>query len=123
VSACLQLPERYLTMVMDILSRHAPTAEVWAFGSRVSGACHEASDLDIVVRNPADPQRETPQLAALRTAFSESNLPIRVDILDWARIPSGFRDEISRAHVVVQSGIQSPLSDNLPGNRNTASAI
>jgi hypothetical protein len=33
------------------------------------------------------PGQPLPGLADLREAFSESSLPILVDILDWARIP------------------------------------
>jgi len=40
-------------------------------------------------------------LGNVRDAFSESNLPILVDILDWARIPGSFREEIERTGVVV----------------------
>jgi hypothetical protein len=40
----------------------------------------------------------------LRDALVESNLPIRVDVVDWARIPEAFRREIERAYVVVQEG-------------------
>ena len=32
----------------------------------------------------------------------ESNLPIRVDVVDWARIPASFHREIEQAYVVVQ---------------------
>lgn len=39
--------------------------------------------------------------AVLRDAFSESNLPILVDIQDWSRIPDSFREEIERSGVVV----------------------
>lgn len=100
----LQLPGRYLAMVQTILRAHAPGAEVWAYGSRVTGDGHEASDLDLVIRNPADLAAETPQLAALKAAFTESNLPILVDVSDWARIPDSFHKTIDRTHVVVQSG-------------------
>jgi hypothetical protein len=37
-------------------------------------------------------------------AFIESDLPIRVDVMDWARIPASFHGEIERARVVVQEG-------------------
>ncbi len=43
-------------------------------------------------------------LDEVRDAFSESNLPILVDILDWAGIPDSFREEIERAGVVAFSG-------------------
>lgn len=100
----LHLPHRYLEMVQRILVEHVPMAEVWAYGSRVTGTGHEASDLDLVVRDPADLARETAGLARLKGAFIESDLPIRVDVLDWARIPPTFRNEIDRAHVLIAAG-------------------
>jgi uncharacterized protein len=101
-SVTLQLPERYLEMVKALLRRHLPQAEVWAYGSRVTGGGHEASDLDLVVRNSEALSLETPGLAAVKEAFVESDLPIRVDIMDWARLPESFHREIERAHAVVQ---------------------
>lgn len=96
------VPERYLEMVRALLRQHVPQAEVWAYGSRVGGTGHEASDLDLVVRNPSGQAEETPGLSDLKKAFVESDLPIRVDVMDWARIPESFRREIAREHVVVQ---------------------
>ncbi|MDZ4202824.1 MAG: nucleotidyltransferase domain-containing protein [Gallionella sp.] len=98
------LPPKYLAQVQTLLRTHAPDMEVWAYGSRVSGGSHDASDLDLVLRNPRNLQEEAPLLADLKEAFIESNLPIRVDVMDWARIPASFHQEIERAHVVVQSG-------------------
>ncbi len=73
--------------VRDILARHVPGHEVWAFGSRVTGGARSYSDLD---------------LAVLTEAFAESNLPWRVDIVDWATTGESFRRIIERVHVVVQ---------------------
>lgn len=98
----LTLPARYLEVVREILHRHLPAAEVWAFGSRVHGAGHEASDLDLVARNPGTPDQALRGLAETRTAFIESNLPIRVDLQDWALIPDSFRQEIARGFIVLQ---------------------
>ncbi len=100
----LQLPASYLAQVKSLLKQHVPRAEVWAYGSRVGGTGHQASDLDLVVRNLADLKQETPTIMNLKEAFIESDLPIRVDVLDWARIPDDFRHEIERAHVVIRKG-------------------
>ncbi len=100
----MDLPQRYLDQVVAVLRAHAPHAEVWAYGSRVTGDGHEASDLDLVLRNPANLGAETPELSDLREAFIESNLPIRVDLMDWARLPESFHREIERAHDVLQAG-------------------
>jgi predicted nucleotidyltransferase len=100
----MDLPQRYLDQVVEVLRTHAPHSEVWAYGSRVSGGGHEASDLDLVLRNPTNPASENPELLDLREAFIDSNLPIRVDVMDWSRIPESFHREIERAHVVLQAG-------------------
>jgi len=100
----LDLPQKYLEQVQALLHTHVPHAEVWAYGSRVTGSGHEASDLDLVLRNPQNLQEETGGLYDLKEALTESNLPIHVDIMDWARIPVSFHREIERAHVVMQEG-------------------
>lgn len=100
----LDLPQKYLEQVQSLLSAYVPHAEVWAYGSRVTGGSHEASNLDLVLRNPQNLLEEIFSLSDLKQAFTESNLPIHVDIMDWARIPASFHREIERAHVVVQEG-------------------
>lgn len=97
----LDLPARYLDQVLTLLRTHAPHAEVWAYGSRVNGNAHAASDLDLVLREPGNASADW---SGLREAFVESNLPIRVDLLDWTRIPESFHREIERSHVVLKAG-------------------
>lgn len=92
--ATLDLRPEWLAIVRGILEHHLPDAEVLAFGSRVNGTSHDGSDLDLVARNCADPTKPLPALLDAKEAFSESNLPILVDILDWARIPEHFRQQI-----------------------------
>jgi predicted nucleotidyltransferase len=109
----LDLPKKYLDQVEALLRAHVPNTEVWAYGSRVTGSGHEASDLDLVLRNPKNPHEAIGALYDLKEAFIESNLPIRVDIMDWARIPESFHREIERAHAVLQTG----EPDQLPSTR------
>ena len=103
----LHLPARYLAMVQDILRRHLPQAEVWAYGSRVNGDHYDASDLDLVARQPDDLTRRQSALDEVAEAFSDSDLPILVQILDWARIPLSFQEEIEAGYVVLQAGVGS----------------
>ena len=100
----LDLRPEWLETARRLIAAHLPDAEVLAYGSRVNGTSHEASDLDLVARNPADPDQPLPGMVDLREAFSESNLPILVDILDWARIPESFRQKIMRGGTVVIFG-------------------
>ncbi|QXE89585.1 nucleotidyltransferase family protein [Geomonas subterranea] len=101
----LDLRPEWLEMVRQLLAVHLPDAEVLAYGSRVQGTSHDGSDLDLVARNVADLSVPQPNLFELKEALSDSNIPILVDILDWARIPESFRGEIERGGTVqVQSG-------------------
>lgn len=90
--------------MLAVLRHYVPQSEVWAYGSRVTGRAHAASDLDLVIRNPKDLSQKEKNIDELKAAFSESNLPFLVDVLDWARIPESFRQEIEKAHVVLQMG-------------------
>ncbi len=40
----LALPAKHLRTLQALLARHAPDAEVWAYGSRVTGRAHDGSD-------------------------------------------------------------------------------
>lgn len=103
-SARLQLKPRHLALLRELLERYTPAADVWAFGSRVSGGAHECSDLDLVVRNPGDLSADTEGWMELKEAFQESRLPMLVEVHDWAHLPPAFQREIERAYVVVQAG-------------------
>ena len=87
--------------VLRILREQALGVEVWAFGSRARRTAKPYSDLDLalIAREPVSPQ----QLAALADAFETSDLPIRVDVVDWAATSDTFRFIIERDRVVVQT--------------------
>lgn len=99
----IDLKPEHLAIIQNILATHVPEKIIWAYGSRISGKSHGGSDLDLVVINPSDPSLLQDNLPALRAAFSDSNLPFLVDILDWANIPDTFRQEIKRNHAIVQT--------------------
>ena len=96
----LDIRSDHLKIVHEILERIIPDKEVWVFGSRINGTAQETSDLDLVVigESPLDFQT----LGALRDAFSESNLPYKVDVVDWAKIGEKFRGIILKDKVVLK---------------------
>ena len=100
----LQLSPRHLSMLREILSRHAANADAWAYGSRVNGNAHEGSDLDIVLRNPVHPEAEIGNFTEILEAMQDSDLPMLVDVHDWSRLPAEFRRNIENSHVVIQQG-------------------
>jgi type I restriction enzyme S subunit len=89
-------------IVRDIMRRHVPGHEVWAFGSRVKGTAKPYSDLDLAVISEKPLPLEV--LARLAEDFSESDLPWRVDVVDWAATSDSFRKIIERDKVVLTSG-------------------
>lgn len=52
-----------------------------------------------------DKPLDIPRLGDLCEAFSQSDLPFRVDIVDWASASEGFRKIIEEECIVVQKGI------------------
>ena len=101
MSKDVHLPQDYREQVVSILSRNAPGLEVWAYGSRVDGSNHDASDLDLVLRTPDLTPVSVNAISRLHDAFDESDLPIIVDIHDWARLPEEHHKEIERNYYVL----------------------
>lgn len=98
----LTITNEELAIVKRILQTHIPNLEVWAFGSRVKGNAKPYSDLDLAVitREPLSLQTH----ADLVDAFSESDLPWKVDIVDWALVAEPFKQVIMYQYVVLQEG-------------------
>jgi predicted nucleotidyltransferase len=99
-------------IVKTLLQQHLPDFEVWAFGSRARGRPKPFSDLDIAIisERPLGLDR----LAALAEDFSESDLPWKVDLVDWATTSEQFRATVRRERVVIQ-----PASANLRREQST----
>jgi type I restriction enzyme S subunit len=99
----LDVRSDHLAWIQAILRRCVPTAIVWAFGSRAQGTARATSDLDLCVDNHQSLSFET--LAALRDAFAESNLPYKVDVVDWHSVDPAFQALIQSKRVVIQGSI------------------
>ena len=95
-------------IVQAILRRHVPNHEVWAFGSRARHAAKRYSDLDLAIISETPLSWHT--LGNLKEDFSESDLPWRVDVLDWATTSPTFQAIIVRDKVVIQQ----PASTSSP---------
>lgn len=92
----------HLKIVQDILKKFVPEHEVWAFGSRAKWLAKEYSDLDLCILGETPLSFRT--LGLLEEAFEESDLPYKVDVVDWATTSESFRKIIERDNVVVQEG-------------------
>lgn len=97
-------PEEW-RIVCEILQRHVPQFDVWVFGSRAKRTAKKYSDLDLAILSKQPLSLSIS--AALADDFSESNLPWKVDLVDWATLSDSFRKVIERDKVLVQHGAQS----------------
>lgn len=96
----LDLSPNELAIVQDILAKHVPGLEVWAFGSRAKGSAWKYSDLDLAIIT--DEPLSFLVRGDMAEDFSESDLPFRVDLLDWATTRDNFRRLIEQDKIVVQ---------------------
>lgn len=87
-------------IVLRILNEIVPDREVRAFGSRVTGKAKPFSDLDLAVMG--DEPLPLEMRARLEEAFLESDLPWKVDVLDWAQVDEDFKRIISNSWIVLQ---------------------
>ncbi len=96
----IKLSDSELKLIKSILAVQIPGYKVKAFGSRISGKAETYSDLDLVVIGKSKLSLE--QKAHLKDAFSESNLPFRVDISDWNTLSDEFKKIIKNNNIIIQ---------------------
>ena len=94
----LFLRDKDLIRIKEILKSYVPKYVILAYGSRVNGTAHSASDLDLVIKSMDGEPLDILTLVDLKEAFQNSNIPILVDIRDWARIPNYFKEEIEKMY-------------------------
>ena len=102
----LDLRPDHWDIVRDLLQRHVPDREVLAFGSRATWKAKQYSDLDLAILG--DKPLPLNASAALAEAFSESDLPFKVDLIDWARIDESFRKVVRHDGLTVQTPATEP---------------
>ena len=104
----IDLNPKHLKTIQYILAEYIPEYEVRAFGSRVKWTAKDYSDLDLAIIGSKPLNLR--QKRRLAEAFEESNLPIRIDLLDWQSISEGFKKVISERYEVIQKA--QPVNQN-----------
>ncbi len=80
-------------LVVALLHKHLPEkTRVWVFGSRAKGTARKYSDLDLLI----DIGEKLPEQTKTELAvdFEESELPYKVDVVDWNNISDEFKEII-----------------------------
>ena len=75
--------------------------EIWVHGSRVSGDCHDGSDLNLVVVNRDEKVNIRKMYLDFIDQLRDSKIPILVDVKEWNSIPISFQNNIIRQYEVV----------------------
>jgi predicted nucleotidyltransferase len=96
----IEITDQEREKIVNILGFYIPEMEVWAFGSRVKGTAKSYSDLDLLVIG--EEKMSINRMGELIEAFQESDLPFRVDLLDWHRISPEFRKVIEQKYAIIQ---------------------
>jgi len=102
IIASIDISEEQRQILLDLLSKYLANTQVWAFGSRVKWTTRSNSDLDLVVFS--SPEQDS-QVSALKEALEESNLPFRVDLLVWDKLPESFQRNIEEGYVVLVEAV------------------
>lgn len=87
------MSEGQLALIHEILAKWLPAHEVRLFGSRARGTPKAYSDLDLVIMGDTPTPLST--MGQLHEAFANSDLPWRVDLVDWADTSADFRVHIA----------------------------
>lgn len=98
--------------LLNIFLAFQVSFEVWAYGSRVQGTAHSGSDLDLVLRTQNLEKLPIDILLEIKENIQQSNIPIIVELFDWARLPESFHRNIEAQHEVLFSNI------NLSNHKN-----
>lgn len=96
----IDLRPDHAAIVQEVLARHLPAGvSVRVFGSRAKWTAKTFSDLDIAVKGKEKlPYKVMVELA---DAFEESDLPFRVDVVDWHAVTPSFQAVIDRDGVAL----------------------
>ncbi|MDR1456492.1 MAG: nucleotidyltransferase domain-containing protein [Puniceicoccales bacterium] len=90
----IKLTTEELAIVHEILSRYlsGTGANVYVFGSRITEWIKPFSDLDLAIECDEATAEKLPKL---RAAFSDSDFPYFVDLVDLHRCNPDFRDIVN----------------------------
>lgn len=90
----IQITKKELTTVLEILKKHlTQDTIVWVFGSRANHTQKPFSDLDLAI----EACQEIPYATwvHIKHDFEESDLPYKVDLVDWHLLDPSFQANIA----------------------------
>jgi uncharacterized protein len=96
----IDLPADHRRLVLNVIRANLPqTTKAWVFGSRATGRARRYSDVDLAI--DAGRRLTLDEIAGLTEAFSDSDLPYKVDLVDWHDIEDRWRQIIVAERVAL----------------------
>jgi predicted nucleotidyltransferase len=96
----IDIKSEHFEIVLNILKKYLKDCQIIIFGSRVTGNSNKFSDLDIVI--DCNEKIKMSVLFNLEEEFQESDLPFRVDIIDWNRTSESFKKVINKKCIKIK---------------------
>lgn len=86
-------------IIKQIIYKYLPknAYEVFIFGSRATGTSRKFSDIDLGINGPKALSAE--EYVLIKSAFDESDLPYRVDLVDFKNVSDKFK-QISLSKII-----------------------
>ncbi len=92
----IYIDEKHRAIIKNILDKFP--YQFYAFGSRVQGTYKPFSDLDICCMSDLNESEKS----KLSTEFEESNLPFKVDLIEWNKISTDFQNMIRTDLILIE---------------------
>jgi predicted nucleotidyltransferase len=101
----IALPAEHRRLVLNILRANLPqSTKVWVFGSPATGHARRYSDLDLAIDTGRPLTLD--EVAGLTEAFSDGDLPYKVDLADWRDIDGRRQQTIMAERVALTEATQ-----------------
>ncbi len=90
----MQIDDKDKTWIIRTIRGALPRAKIIFFGSRVKGKAKKYSDLDVAVRH--SDKIPLAVLSDLKEKFAASDLPYKIDLVDYLRVSEEFQNLVDR---------------------------
>lgn len=98
----LDLKSHYIEQTKTILKKNTDkNMIIWFFGSRVTAHSKPFSDLDIALQNTNNKLIPLKTIATIKADFIESDLPFKVDIIDYNSVFGIFKKNIDKNKIKI----------------------
>ena len=95
----IHISDSQMQVVKEILKQNFSNVTVWVFGSRVLENYKSYSDLDIALEFKDNNELKFKKIAASTSDFIDSDLPFKVDLVDYNSLGGIIKQNIDEAKI------------------------